>query len=649
MASLLPFVARSRAGWLLVFLFLLSAGPVAQAQAPPYSWAAGVGTTTRGVPGTADRHDCEVHAVAADGTGQTYVTGHFRLDVDFGTTTLTSAGEHDAFLAKFNANGLPLWATRIGGIGDEFGYDVAVDAAGNAYVTGYFQASITLGSYTLTSGGVSSGFVAQFSPQGVCNWAYPVAVAGGGCASVAVEAGGDVVVSGNYFGRPVQFGSTTLQPIGSSETCFVARLSPAGIWRWAVSSGHRNGRVTLDATGNVYVAGCFGNSFIFGNTTLTCRGLQDGFVGKLDPSGNWRWVQIAGGPGYDYASGIGVDYAGNVWVAGGFGQPEATFGAFSVPNRGAGSFDAFVAKLDPNGTYLWATSAGSTDGDLATDLAVDDDGSAYVTGMYQDYGPGVAFGSILLPNLNRRFGQSYVARLSPDGNFEWVSTTSLDNFGEFGNGIALDHRGGVYAAGYYGGVGIGFGPTTLVGNPGAYTGYLAKIGDSPLPKVVAVSPAQGPAGTVVTVRGARLTGATAVYFNGQPAASFTVTSPSTLTAVAPVGVTSGPVSVQTPAGSSPAGPPFEAAPLTSPAAARPTVAACWPNPLEAGQPLHLALPGGPAAPAHATLYSLLGQAVYSSPLSLTGEWKLPPLPTGSYVVAVQRAGQVIARHTLRIR
>jgi hypothetical protein len=103
-------------------------------------------------------------------------------------------------------------------------------------------------------------------------------------------------------------------------------------------------------------------------------------VGKLDPNGNWLWARNAGGPGYDYAAGVGIDFTGNVWVAGGFGQPSATFGNFTVANRGV-DFDAFVAKLDPNGNYLWAVGAGNNASDMANDLVVDDDGSAYITGI----------------------------------------------------------------------------------------------------------------------------------------------------------------------------------------------------------------------------------------------------------------------------
>ncbi|MBF9220717.1 IPT/TIG domain-containing protein [Hymenobacter ruricola] len=642
--------APALAGWLFLLLVAGLGSTPAQAQAPPYTWAAGVGTTTLGQVGTVDRHDCDVVAIATTAGGQTYVTGSFKRSVEFGATTLTSAGDQDIFLAKLDAAGQPLWAVRAGDRGDDAGFTVTVDPAGNVYVAGYFRYSATFGSFTLSSASTFGSFIAKYDPQGVCLWATAVPQAAN-IGALAVDAADNLVVGGTLVGGTVQFGAITVQGVPQVENAFVAKRSAQGAWLWAVRTGNRSGRLAQDAAGNVYCTGNFGATNAFGSFTLTANGLQDGYIGKLDPAGNWLWVRSAGGPGYDYAAGVGVDYDGNVLVAGGYGQPSATFGSITIPNRGNGNFDGYVVKLDPNGNYLWAQGIGGTDNDVTSDLVVDDDGSAYVVGEYQDYGIGATFGSILMPNLGRRFGQFFVTKLSPTGAFNWVATTSSGTYDEFGQALALDHRGGVYAAGYYTGPSIGFGGTTQVGNPGAHTGFLVKIGDSPLPIVAGLSPAQGAAGTPVVVRGARLAGATAVYFNGVPAASFTVTSPTTLTAVAPPGVTTGPVSVQTASGAGPAGLVFQVGMATSAVATSTSGQGFWPNPVPVGGRLQLGGYGAgrPCFPAQATLYTLLGQRQATCPVSLTGEVAVGGVPPGSYVLVVGTPGHPVSRYPLRVQ
>ena len=622
----------------------------AKAQAPPYTWAAGVGTTTLGQAGTVDRHDCDLTSIATTAGGQTYVTGSFKRSVEFGSTTLTSAGDQDIFLAKLDATGQALWAVRAGDRGDDVGFTVTVDPADNVYVAGYFRYSAAFGAFALNSGSAIWGFVAKYDPQGVCLWAMAIPQAYN-VSALAVDAADNLVLGGTLSNTTVQFGTTAVQGVPLAENAFVAKRSAQGAWLWAVRTGNRGSRVALDAAGNVYCTGAFGLTNTFGGFALTANGLQDGYVGKLDPAGNWLWVRSAGGPGYDYAAGVGVDYAGNVLVAGGFGQPSATFGSLTVPNRGTGNFDGYVAKLDPNGNYLWAQGMGGTDNDVTSDLVVDDDGSAYVVGSYQDYGTGATFGSIVMPNLGRRFGQVFVTKLRPTGTFDWVATSSSGTYDEFGQGLALDHRGGVYAAGFYTGPSIGFGAATQAGNPGAHTGFLVKIGDSPLATVVGLSPTQGAAGTTVVIRGARVASATAVYFNGVRATAFAVTSPTTLTATAPPGVTTGPVSVQTASGAGPAGLVFQVGTATSAAAPSASKQGVWPNPVPAGGRLQLGGggTGGLRFPAQATLYTLLGQRQATCPVSPTGEVALGEVPPGNYILVVGPPGHHVSRYPLRVQ
>src|SRR5262245_44936828 len=105
----------------------------------------------------------------------------FQGSANFGSgvlnqTTLVSAGPTDMFVAKYDSNGMLLWAKRAGGISSDVGQGIAVDGSGNSYVTGIFQGSATFGSgelnqTTLVSAGPTDIFVAKYDSNGMLLWA----------------------------------------------------------------------------------------------------------------------------------------------------------------------------------------------------------------------------------------------------------------------------------------------------------------------------------------------------------------------------------------------------------------------------------------------------------------------------------------------
>jgi hypothetical protein len=648
----LPFPAIQRL--LLSFTLLLLVGfTSAWAQVQPvFNLAVGVGTTTSTLPNS-PVHTSHVNKTAVDGAGNIYVVGYFHETVSFGNITLTSAGNSDLFLAKLDSTGQYLWAVRAGSTATDAAVGLALTPEGAVYITGYFRYSATFGAITLTGPGTSEGFIAKYDPQGACAWAHLTAGHEGYGEALAVDYNGDVVLHGTFYGPTATFGSTTLlnygPPTSLVYTAFVAKISAAGTWHWAVRAGTKSGGITVDGFGNAYVAGSYGGTLTFGSVTLTSvAGGQDMFVGKLDSAGTWLWAAGGGGASYDYGSGIGVDYAGNVFVAGGFNPPSATFGTITLTNRGGGNFDAFVAKLDANGTYLWAVGAGGTDNDYANSLAVDDDGSLLVVGGYQDYGPGATFGSIVMPNTGRRYGQLFAGKLSGAGTWEWVTTTQ-GTYTDYVRDVVLDYKGGIYLAGSFTSPIINFGATTLLRNPRANTGFVARLGGSRLATVALVAPAQGGPGSRVTLRGARFTGATAVFFNGVPASSFTVTSPTTIQATVPTGATTGPISVQTSAGAGPNGSVFQVGVLAATAGSGPLAVTCWPNPVSAGTSLSLTLPTATSGsqPTEVTLYTLHGQLIvrrqFTAPKAAL---LLDNIQSGIYMLHVRTAQQERARYAV---
>src|SRR5690606_10036510 len=164
------------------------------------------------------------------------VGGPFGAPATFGDTTLVSAGHHDAFLAKLSPEGDVLWVRSGGGPTADTARDLALDAAGNVYVTGRFQGVATFGDTTLTSTGHYDVFLAKYTPDGAVLWARrgggPTADVG---YTVAVDAGGDAYVTG-YFHQTATFGGITLTSAGRNDI-FLTKYAADGTIRWAQSAG----------------------------------------------------------------------------------------------------------------------------------------------------------------------------------------------------------------------------------------------------------------------------------------------------------------------------------------------------------------------------------------------------------------------------
>jgi len=327
-------------------------------------------------------------SVLADGSS--IVTGEFAGTATFGSTTLTSAGGYDVFVAKLDASGDYEWATQAGGTDKDLGRGVSVLADGSSIVTGYFQGTATFGSTTFTSAGNYDVFVVKLDASGNYEWAKQAGGTGSDYGhGVSALADGSSIVTG-YFQGTATFGSTTLTSIGGDDV-FVAKLDANGDYEWATQGGgtsNENGySISVLADGSSIVTGYFKDTATFGSTTLTSAGSDDVFVAKLDASGTYEWATQAGGTSNDSGYGVSVLADGSSIVTGIF-QDTATFGSTTLTS--AGSNDVFVAKLDASGTYEWVKQAGGTRNDNARDVSVLADGSSIVTGYLKAPPPSAA-------------------------------------------------------------------------------------------------------------------------------------------------------------------------------------------------------------------------------------------------------------------
>ena len=440
----------------LVVLLLLSCVFIF-AQLNPWLWATKAGGTS------GDNGYC----IAADASGNSYVTGGFEGTATFGSTTLTSNGEEDIFIAKLDSSGNWLWAKKAGGTASDWGNGIAVDASGHSYITGRFQGSAIFGSTTLTSSGNWEIFIAKLDRRGNWLWAKK---AGGiyedSGSSIAVDASGNSYVTGGFEGTAT-FGFITLLS-DVYKDIFVAKLDSSGNWLWAKKAGgtgpDSGSDIAVDASGNSYVIGHFSGFATFGSITLLSYGNNNIFISKLDGSGNWLWAKNTGSNGNDCGWSIAVDTGGNSYVTG-FFSDSATFGSTTLTS--SGECDIFIAKLDRRGNWLWAIKAGGTGSDIGFCIAVDASGNSYVTGGFEG---AATFGSITL--ISNGDSDIFIAKLDSSGNWLWATKTGgTDTVVSYG--IAFDASGNNYVTGFFYRTAT-FGPTTLTSS-GSADIFVAKV------------------------------------------------------------------------------------------------------------------------------------------------------------------------------
>ena len=400
------------------------------------------------------------YSIAVDAYGNSYITGYFRESATFGTTTLTSSSDYgsDIFVAKMDINGNWLWAKQAGGTDYHGGYGIAVDANGNSYVTGYFSGSATFGTTTLTSSGYDDIFVAKLDSSANWLWAKQ---AGGTSSDIgygiAVDAYGNSYVTGYFKSSSCSFGTITLNSSGY-EDIFVAKMDSNGNWMWAKQAGGTSEdggtSIAVDANGNSYVTGSFKESANFGTTTLTSSGSWDIFVAKIDHNGNWLWAKQAGGTDNNGGISIAVDANGNSYVTGGFYGSSCSFSTITLINSSIEYSDIFVAKIDYNGNWLWAKQAGGTGYDAGYGIAVDTNGNSYVTGEFDG---SATFGTTTFTSSGG--SDIFVAKLDSNGNWLWAKQAGGTD-DDYGKGIAVDNNGNSYVTGYFWSSAT-FGTTTL--------------------------------------------------------------------------------------------------------------------------------------------------------------------------------------------
>jgi Beta-propeller repeat/Abnormal spindle-like microcephaly-assoc'd, ASPM-SPD-2-Hydin len=361
------------------------------------------------------------------------------------------------------------YSTYLGGSGSDSGNSVAVDSAGNAYVTGSTSSidfPIAPGGLQTVCGGActNDAFISKLDPTGSV-LVYSTYLGGSGTDSgngIAVDGSGNVYVDGYTYSTDFPTTPGAFQTAcgggcsGNTFDAFITKLDASGsalvYSTYLGGSGNDYGAsnsIAVDSSGNVYVTGAtYSTDFPTtpGAFQTACGGgcsTADVFISKLNPSGSALvYSTYLGGSGYDVGQGIAIDSSGNAYVSG--GTYSTDFPTMNpLQSMSGGNEDAFVAKLNPTGSALvYSTYLGGDEQDGGTGIAVDNSGDVYVTGFAL---------SSNFPTTPGAFqtacgaDSAFVTELNVAGS-TFIYSTCLGTNG-FASAIALDSSGDAYVTG----------------------------------------------------------------------------------------------------------------------------------------------------------------------------------------------------------
>jgi gliding motility-associated-like protein len=441
------------------------------------------------------------YSIGVDGGGNVYTLGSFFGTADFdpgaSAFSLTSNGSSDIFIVKQNADGNFVWALQFGGDDFDEALSMAVDNAGQIHVGGYFNSSIVdfdpgPGNQNLTNAGAGDAFLLKLDTDGNLLWVEQISGSDDELIySIALDPDGSVVSTG-YISGTTDFdgGSGTFELTSASpgvSDIFIAKHNSSGDLEWAKAIGTVNYEnafgVTVDALKNVIIVGDIPSGSIdvdpgTGVVDLIPTGSSNGLILKLNELGDFVWAKVINGDASLVANSVATDNLGNVLVGGTFeGSPDfdPDAGVFTIPTNGVN--DAFLLKLQPDGSFSWAINFGTTNYQYLYSVTTDASRNVIATGQFEDdvdFDPGT--GTAILSPVGVR--DVFLLKLDESGNYVWAGQMGGTSGNEFAYDVITDAADNIYSTGYFEGLGD-FDPSLCEYNLVAidnFDVYMVKVG-----------------------------------------------------------------------------------------------------------------------------------------------------------------------------
>jgi len=310
-----------------------------------------------------------------------------------GAIQAKTGGSQDAFVAKLNRGGTLVYATYLGGSANEVASAIGIDSSGSAYVIGTtFSTNFpTAAAFQAAKGALQDAFVTKINAGGTA-WVYSTYLGGSGADEgygIAVDASGNAYVTGYTTSNDFPMQSPLQGSNHGNVDAFVTKINPAGsalVYSTFLGGGDTDfgNAVAVDSSGSAYVTGdTRSKDFPLANAikaTLGSTGVNDVFVTKLDPAGSaLMYSTYLGGGSQDDPYAVAVDKAGNAWITGRTNSSDYPLANAIQATRFA--FDMFVTELNASGSgLLFSTFIGGQGSESGRGIAVDSLGNIHVGG-----------------------------------------------------------------------------------------------------------------------------------------------------------------------------------------------------------------------------------------------------------------------------
>lgn len=399
-----------------------------------------------------------------DASNNVYIAGYSLSTSNIATSGVyqsTLTGSFDAYLSKFNSNGVQQWGTYFGGPSFDTFYAMHVTPSGIVYAAGDTGSTVAVASgtahQTTYGGGIDDAILVKFDASGQRLWStYNGGTMHDISQAVTVDGNGDVIISGHTESTAgISTSGVYATAYSLNYDVFITKFNTNGVRQWGTYYGDTGTDeaygLTCDNANNIYVTGMTNSLFGISSGSVfqtNNGGLTDAFIAKFDPTGvNLIWATYYGGAGDDKGTAIKTDpVTGNIYLGGN------TTSSSAIATPGGHQFfigsadDGFLAAFNSSGGRVWGTYYGGNDVDYVNALILDANNNIFICGQTLSTNA-ISSSGAYQPNLSLiNFYDAYFAKFTSAGKRKlgtYFGGPDNDN----ATGIAIDNQNKIYLGG----------------------------------------------------------------------------------------------------------------------------------------------------------------------------------------------------------